>query len=495
MRKTIVGFAMLVMLVFMPLTPTGSEISPMTVIQEPVLSGEGLLQQVPYVWQEINGFCGWAAASIALQHIGVDLSLHDIFAVSTIGFSYAYIHYNDTILTYPGAIYTQAEPLDFLADLYGVNYTIFLSEDLTGATQYEQYWESQGINVGLLGSEAEAFNLMRQSIDAGYPLIVSVDPVWLPASDYDILREDDASGGAHGVVIVGYNDTRGTATIMDPGVGSFGDQFGFPDDGRGNYTEITYTALNNAWSNRYYISNLLKPVGEKVSDYSDRLGTMVRDKLLGVGSVYAPGSSSAYLWRYGEQGFRLMSEDLAVSGLTEYLSIFDGIDNERLFKSSVLLFIGLGIESALTIQYLSYRKAVKVLPSLMPDVDLTDFVSAAESALPHMEALSSNVSLIYPGELNRLEGIISKTFYNMSQEYNRTGDMAGTLQQYSSELDTISAHLMGVADGWLAAGNALAQIWPNDPLIVYGPAIVLGLAVVGVTVIFAVIKIRSKPSQ
>ncbi len=481
--------------ILVPISSSGVSQTTIAMPSQMTLADSGLLEHVPYVWQEINGFCGWAAASIALQYIGVALDLHDVFAASTIGFSYAYVHYNDTILTYPGAIYTQAEPLDFMADLYGVNYTIYMSQDLTGASEYEQYWESEGINVGLLSGEVEAFNLMRSSIDAGYPLVISVDPIWLPQSDYDVLRAQSATGGAHGVVIVGYNDTSGTARIMDPGVGSFGDQFGYPSDGRGNYTEITYTALNNAWSQRYYISNLLIPVGAVVDNFDDRLGSMIRDKLLGVGTVYSPGSTSAYLWDFGEQAFRQMSQDFTVDGLTSYFSIFDGIDNEVAFKSSILLFMGLGIETAVTLQYLSYRTAVQSLPSLISDVDLTSFVSAAEGALPHMAALSSNSTLIFPGNLTHIEGLVSETFYDMSLEYNETGDMANTLAVYSTELNAISAHLLGVADGWLAAGNALAEIWSNNPLVVYGPVILIGAAAAGVIVLYAIFHLRSKPSQ
>lgn len=496
LKKNAAALLVLLGFLLLPLsTGANSSISVSLPSSNFTLGGEGLLENVPYVWQEINGFCGWAAASIALQYIDVDLDLHDVFAVSTIGFSYAYIHYNDTLLTYPGAIYTQAEPLDFLADLHGVNFTIFMSEGLTGASEYEQYWESQGINVGLLGGDVEAFALMRGSIDAGYPLIISVDPVWLPQVDYDVLRLQSSTGGAHGVVIVGYNDTSGTAKIMDPGVGSFGDLFGYPDDGRGNYTEITYTALNNAWSQRYYISNLLIPIDEKVADYSQRLGPMIRDKLLGVGTAYAPGSSSAFLWDFGERAFRKMSTDFSVSGLIEFLSLFDGINDEVAFKSSILLFMGLGIESAVTLQYLSYRTALERLPSLLPDIDLTAFKDAAEDALPHMDALSSNESLIHPGNLTYLDGLVSETFYAMSLEYNQTGDMANTLAQYSSQLEQISTHLLGVADGWLAAGNALAEIWSNNPFIVYGPLIIIGAAVAGVLVVYAITQARSRPSQ
>ena len=162
-----------------------------------VLADEGLLDGVPYVWQEMNGFCAWAATSIAFQYAGVDADLHDLFALSSIGFTFGYIRYNDTMLMFPGALYDQVGPVDFVADLYGVNYTQYFDQDTPGAEQAVQVYESQGINVGLLNGEEGAFNLMRSSIDAGYPLLISVDPIWLPGDDYDVLREAGASGGGH----------------------------------------------------------------------------------------------------------------------------------------------------------------------------------------------------------------------------------------------------------------------------------------------------------
>jgi hypothetical protein len=494
MKYAAIGLFVLLALPFVPMATTdGSVTSTPTTLFLP--SSAGQLSGVPYEWQEINGFCAWAASAMALQYIGVNVNMHDVFAASSIGFSFAYIHYNDTILVYPGVIYTQAEPINFLADLYGVNYTIYLSEELSGASDYEQIWESEGINVGLLSGQTAAFNLMRSSINAGYPLLISVDPMWLPEADYDYLRTEGVSGGAHAVLIVGYNDTQGVATIMDPGVGSFGSLFGYPTDGRGINVSITYTALNNAWSSRYYISNLFKPLGQPAPDFEDRLGQMIRDKLLGVGDIYAPGSTSAYLWSFGENGFRKMAQDFTVDGLSQYMSIFDGIENERMFKSSILLFIGLGIETAVTLQYLSYRTALESLPSLMPDTDLTAFVNDASKALPDMAALSSNSTLIYPGDLSHIEGLVSKTFYNMSQQYNSTGDLGATLSQYSSELNEISSHLLGIADSWQAAGNALADIWPNNPFIVYEPFILLGVIGAGAVVLFVIVHIRTRPSQ
>ena len=501
MRYTALALAILLMMTFAPISTTTTNSAEVSLTYTPMsLSDEALLEGVPYVWQEINGFCAWAATSMALQYAGVDADLHDLFALTTIGFSHAYIHYNDSILVYPGAIYNQVGPVDFVADLYGVNYTIFYADYMTAADQYKQVWESQGINVGLLGGETDAFNLMRSTIDAGYPLLVSVDPSWLPAVDYDYLRETGSTGGGHGVLIVGYNDTSGSAIIVDPGVGVFGDLFGYPDDGRGNYTEILYTALNNAWSNRFYISNVFKPEGTPATDFADQLGIMVRDKLLGVGTTYAPSSSSAYLWSFGEVGFRQMSEDFTPEGLLDYFSIFptssfESPEAEKLFKAAVLIFMGLGIETTITLQYLSYRTAIERLPEFIPDRDLSAFSAAAQAALPHMDALSSNSTLINPGNLSYIEGTLSTTFYDISRSYNTTGDLESTLTEYATELGVISQHLLGIADSWLAAGNALADIWSNNILIIYGPWLAVGVFAAGVIIVTAFLKIRKTPSQ
>ncbi|MFW9848009.1 MAG: hypothetical protein ACFFF4_02650 [Candidatus Thorarchaeota archaeon] len=496
------GIPFLTVIVFMLVVsaiPTGSTTNVNLVSSPMSLAGEGLVEGVPYVWQEMNGFCAWAATSIAFQAAGVDADLHDIFALTSIGFSFGYIRYNDTMLMFPGALYDQVGPVDFVADMYGVNYTQFIADYTPGADQAKQVWESQGINVGLLSGETDAFNLMRSTIDSGYPLLISVDPIWLPAPDYDVLRESGASGGGHGILVVGYNDTSGSATIIDPGVGSFGDNFGYPDDGRGNYTEILYTALNNAWAPRYYISSVFKPQGAPLSDRSDRLGMLIRDKLLGVGTTYSPSGTNAYLWSFGEAGFRQMGNDFTPSVLQSYLSvfsstIFDSPEDEQQFKSTLLLLIGLGAESTISLQYLSYRTALERLPKFVNE-DLSAFLDSADDALPHMAAISSNTTMIYPGNLTVLDAPISTTFFDISQEYNSTGDLEVALNNHAVELAEISGHLIAIADSWRVAGNALVEIWPNDPLVLYGPLLIVAGSAVVIIAAVVIMKIKRTPSQ
>jgi hypothetical protein len=491
-RLAIITFLLLLAI---PSTLAPVEARPDSSINQHQPSNVEVLHNVPYVWQEINGFCAWAALSMALQYIDVELDLHDVLAASTIGFSFANIRFNDTLLVFPGAIYTQAEPTDFVSDLYGVNYTIYLSAQMDGATEISELWRSEGINVGLLNSQDAAFDIMRSTVDDGYPLLISVDPSWLPAEDYDYLRERGLSGGAHGVLIVGYNDTDGSVTISDPGVGAFGENFGYPTDNRGNYTKMTYTALNTAWSNRFYISNTFKPTSTENLDQSSILGPMVRDKLLGVASSYTSDPTGSIIGNFGEKSFRALSEDITVEGLLDYIQVFDGMTNEQEFKAQVLFFIGVGLESSITLQYLSYRTAVQSLQELMPDINLDSFLVAAQTAIPHFDALSDNSSLVYPGNISMLEGSFVNTFIDIVESYNASGDLNSVLDEYESELNTISQHLLGVADSWLAAGNALAEIWPNNIFSTYGVWIALGGFGAGAVVVALVLYIRKTPSQ
>ncbi len=454
-----------------------------------------VLQGVPYVWQEINGFCNWAATTILLRYAGVEMTMHDLLAVSGVGFAFAYIKYNDTMMAFPGAIYQQVDPVFFVAQLYGLNYTLYISSDVEGIESQVNLLRSRGVNVGLISGQSEALDLMRSTIDSGYPLLISVDPRWLPASDYDFMREQGITGGGHAVVLVGYDDTAGVAYIQDPGVGSFGHQYGYPVDGRGNYSQISYTNLNLAWSERYYISITLTPGLEPIQNPEDEIGPRVRDLLLGVGERYSPGSSSAYLWQFGYSAFNGLATDLSVDGLKTYLSIFDGVDNEVFFKSALLVFIGLGVESQITLQYLSYRIGLERLPAYLPSVDLTEFETAASAALPHFAALSDNTTLIHPGNVSVTAGFVSQTFRSVANLYNSTGNLDDALAAYSDDLATITTHLQAISDSWKEAGDALAVYWPQGSLMANLPLISAIIGVAAGVVVIAVYLVKRIPSQ
>ncbi|MFX1484447.1 MAG: hypothetical protein ACFFCP_14805, partial [Promethearchaeota archaeon] len=361
--------------------------------------------------------------------------------------------------------------------------------------QTVQVYQSEGINIGIIDGQSEALDLMRKTIDSGYPILISVDPMFLPASDYDILREQGLSGGGHGVLVVGYNDSDAAATIIDPGVGSFGDNFGYPIDGRGNYTTISYTLLLDAWSNRYFITSTFFPLASSPGSIDSLLGPMVRDKLLGVGTTYFPTSASAYIGKFGQNAFRELSKDLTPSGLESYLSLYNDVEDKVNFTAYLIYYIGVGLEAQVTLQFLSYRTALHALPALMPNTDLADFVSAAEAALPAFEILANNATLIYPGNLSQATGFVATTFKGISDSYNSSGNLNSSLTSFETELKNITDNLLVIADSWQAAGLVLDALWPSGFLQVYGPILAFAGAGVGVLVIVTFWWVRKKPSQ
>jgi hypothetical protein len=459
------------------------------------LSNEGLIEGVPYVWQEINGFCSWAAASIMFQSAGVPADMFTLFAASTVGFSFASARYNATLIAFPGVYYRQDLNTYIASQVFGLNLTFYLDSNSQGAELNLAAMQSDGISVSLLDGEQGAMNLMRKTIDRGHPLMISVDPIWLPSSDYDYLRNVNASGGAHGVVIVGYDDELLQATIMDPGVGSFGDNYGYPDDGRGNYTTISYWDLRNAWSARAFISITIEQSEVEPAPES-YLGPIIRDRLLGVPLSYRATGQDALIAKYGQASFRDLSNFFSESAITDLLSIYDDVENARNFKTLLLLTIGVGLEGIFTLQYLSYRTALDSMPSVFPNLDLTDFNDAANQALPHFDAISSNKSLIYPAtNFSVYTGLIARTFIEMATQYNSTGDLNQVLLDKSGELSSIANHLTAIADSWQAAGNSLAVYWPNDFLSTYGSILIpasVGIAAIIITIIYW---IKRSPSQ
>jgi hypothetical protein len=461
-----------------------------------IFSGEGLIDDVPYVWQEINGFCSWAAASIMFQSAGIPADMYTLFAASTAGFSFVSARYNDTLIPLPGVYYRQDINTLIAAQVFGLNLTFYFDSNTPSAELNRAAMESDGISVSLIDGDDGAMNLMRTTINRGHPLMISVDPIWLPADDYDYIRDLGAYGGGHGVVIVGYDDDLLQATIMDPGVGAFGDNYGYPEDGRGNYTTISYWDLRQAWSARDYVSLTIEE-GPAPVDPQSYIGPIIRDRLLGDTTSYRAIGEAAIIGKYGEASFRDLSNFFTPDGIMSLLSAYDGSDNEQYLKTLILINVGVGLEASFTLQHLSYRKALSSLVDILPMSEIgVDFYNIAGAAMNHFPFISSNTSLIYSGtNLSVYTGLISSTFIDIATEYNSTGDINSALTEFDDELTEISMHVVEIADVWLAAGNSLAVIWPNDFLATYGFILIpatIGVAAVILTIIYW---IKRSPSQ
>jgi hypothetical protein len=446
---------------------------------QPSAEGYGYISEIPYQWQEINGFCHWSALSMALRHAGAPLDLHSLFAASGIGFSTGYIRYEDLAVFLSGSTLRQMEPLPTIANLYGLDIDIYMDDDVGIGTAYGPAMEAWGLTYTDIDGWAGALNLIQTTIDDGYPLAIWTDPYYLPPSDYDIARtmgwQSEDTGSGHSVLCVGYNDTAGEVMIMDPGVGAFGEAFGFPDDGRWLYS-VNYSTLENAMRFMSYGSVVVKTGNGPPDDFTTSLASYICDRLRGDRSSYGEGLEDIFFANFGADAFRGLSYDLTKESIINYLDDVSSFKEDRVYA---LVTTGLQLEMGFTLQYLSYREGLKALPSILTELDLEAFSESASQALPHLAVLSENASWIdtyYP-----VNGtIVTQTFTNIADLYYETDDLEAALEYYNQELEDIRGHLIAIAETWIAAADSLEAASHDSDVtvqLVIGSGLVIVIAV------------------
>jgi len=197
---------------------------------------------------------------MALQSAGISLDLAGLCAVSGIGFSAGYVRYEDNWIFVSGPIYRQQVTYANLAELYGLDVEFYVDTNCSEfAALFELVLQANNVNWTELDGWDDAFQVMKSSIDDGYPVEVYVDLYHLPHPDYDFIRDLGLSDSnpSHSILITGYNETAGVAYVMDPAIGVLENSVATPDDNSWFY-EINFTSLNQAWS-KSYASVVIKP--------------------------------------------------------------------------------------------------------------------------------------------------------------------------------------------------------------------------------------------
>lgn len=451
----------------------------------------GEVMDISYVWQQINGFCYWATLSMALQSIGIQLDLADVFAATGIGFTAGYVRYEDIWMFLSGSMYRQQSTLATAADLFGFEVEFYLDTDSTDiGLPFSLIMESYNVNWTEIDGWDDAFQVLKDGIDSGYPVEVYVNLQNLPAPDYDLVRDFglNETVPTHSILITGYNETSGTAQIIDPGIGLFDNPASFPNDGSWYY-EINLTSLNKAWLGLYG-TTIIKPGSRTTEDFSQSLANYIAERLHGDRISYAPGSEDLFFWNFGSNAFRAMAADLTDTGLSLFIDEFDEYDLHT--RSIILQNLGFEIEKSLTLQYESYRAAIDAIPKILPDLDLQSFVSEGKLALEHLEVFADNSTVntpFYTGGVKMMTNIFESIAYQY--EYIFDGDLSSSVSVYEEDLAAIRTHLTTIADVWDVAADALEKALLGHQT---SPPILLSVSIIGVVVLVIAI-LRRKSSM
>jgi len=419
------------------------------------LADSGYVTGIPFVWQETNGFCYWATLSMALSNIGIDLDLAEVCAATGIGFSASYLRYEDTMMYISGSSYKQQTTLETVADILGFEVEFYMDSDTTDwAHLFSLTLESLNINWTEIDGWDGAFQILKSSIDSGFPVEIYANLQNLPAEDYDLFRDLGITDPTptHSIIITGYNETAGTVQITDPAIGLFDDPATFPDDGSWLY-DISFTSLNQSWL-ASYAATVIKPGNGEPEDFEQSLANYIVDRLRGDRNSYSPDAEEVFFWNFGSDAFRALASDLTETGISSFMDEFDEYNLQT--RSIILQSLAIELESFLTQQHQSYRVALKALPRVLPSLDLVDFVSAGEPAIEHLEVFSDNSTVNTPFYLSGIK-LVTKTFFDIASEYENDGDLSSALAMYEENLAVIRTHLNAIADAWDAAADALER--------------------------------------
>lgn len=424
------------------------------------LADSDYLTDIPYVWQQTNGFCYWATLSMSLSPIGIDLDLAEVCAATGIGFSASYLRYEDTLMFLSGSGYKQQSILETATDILGFEVEFYLDSDCTDwANLFALTLESFNVSWTEIDGWDDAFHVLKNSIDSGFPVEIYANLQNLPAEDYDLFRDLGITDPTptHSILVTGYNETAGTAEIMDPAIGLFDNPATFPDDGSWLYN-ISFTSLNQSWL-ASYATTVIKPGNGEPENFEQNLATYIIDRLRGDRNSYSPGAEEVFFWNFGADSFRALASDLTDSGLTSFMEEYNEYDLQT--RSIILQNLAITIETCLTQQHQSYQMALEALPRILPSLDLEDFVTAGEPAIEHLSVFSDNSTVntpFYPSGIK----LVTKTFFDIASEYESDGDLSSAVAMYEENLSEIRAHLNAIADAWDAAADALERELTED---------------------------------
>ncbi|MGD9397152.1 MAG: C39 family peptidase, partial [Candidatus Thorarchaeota archaeon] len=396
----------------------------------------------------------------------------------------------------PGVMVRQIGWFEFFTDLFGLEMEFYLDSSNDYGWNAKQMLVSLGYDLTDYADSALSLpmRVMRESIDNGYPLAISVDTYYLPAEDWDIIRDHvgplQPGGVGHAITIIGYNDTTQRVQVHDPGVGLLGENYGYPDDGRWNYS-MSYSQLQDAWESAGYVTFRVANGTGPVEDFEERLASYITQRLLGNRTSYFEGGENFFYLGTGANAFRGMALDMTFEAIRDYCTYYLEVD-----KPTAIRLLGHNLEVMMTMQYLAFRSSLESLPDLLPSKNLQPFLQAASEALPHMESLSHNASITSGIDVIPRDTLLYNTFFDMASSFEASPDLDRAIGEFSNELEEISIHMLAIADAWEAAGMVLSQeleesgnILDDNMVIVIGG----GAAILVIGVIIVVW--RRKPSQ
>lgn len=462
-------------------------------------SSQYMVSNVPYIWQEVNGLCAWAALTMVFQHFGVDATLAQILDVSGVGFAFYYVRADPTLLFYPGPLGSQIPDSEFLADTFGMDVTWYFGEDTPGIGQLKSVLEQQGMSVTVFASFMAGFEQLKQDLANNTPLVISVNPLrFSTIRDYQALGLPPGTLAAHGVVAVGYNDTH--VFIHDPGVGSFGTEYGYPTDQRGTTVPIPLEDFQRAWEDRALTAYKFLPTQEpQLSVEALRSLTIERIIAKLEGDYHAYAYAPVPMW-LGADAFVQMGEDLQPTEFEAMLTSWDTYFGNRTQLVSTLTDIKSAYLGSLTLTHEAMKRAATDLFEVLHNLNsYSTALNFLTNTLDLFEALVDPAVLHYPADESKrtTTTLFDEAFNLMVQTLSEGQSIEQTVQTATSQLEALSSQITSMGATLIDFSSALKEApstTTSDPVVgeQLNLQVILPIALLGGIIVIVVGVVKRK---
>lgn len=426
----------------------------------PTGGGGGDIENVPYTWQKIDGFCAYASLSSVFQYYGENMSLEKTLALSGAAWGAGRVKAGSNWLFLTGPLSMQMWDFDYLADSLGYELKLYYSEKgiLPGSAQrFERIAKSLDLETQTLDNWPDAKALLESKLENETPIILSVDAYYLPHNQYLTLPRGTLLLPRHGVVAVGYSEND--VEIMDPAIGVLGENYGRPSRSQATY-HVGFSRLRKGWKNTGFTAFSLEKAGEG-EDLTKSLVSRIRNKISPPDNITGIYPQVLSEQPAGYRAFAALGRDFAPENFLSLLKSWNTRFHENRTKLvETLQGARSSLVKALTSTKYSLSKGTKGLKKFSENYEKA--VEELNRAVEEFGDISDNYRLLYPVKDKRSDNTsLDLAFDTLSEKLGENASLESAIESARPYLENLSRIFENISSHLRRSSEILKE--PEEP--------------------------------
>lgn len=433
-QLTIAGIAVLA---FISLIVASASLTSASASEGSLMEKNPEIDNIPYTWQEIDGFCAYASFSSVLQYYGENLSLEKTLALSGASWGAARVKAGTSWLFLTGPLSMQMWDFGYLADSLGYKLKLYYSEKglpPSSAQKVERIAKSLDFETQTLGNWSEAKALLESKLENEVPIILSVDAYYLPHDQYLTLPRGTLLLPRHGVVAVGYS--KNGVEIVDPAIGVLGENYAHPSKSQATY-DVGFSRLRKGWKNTGFTAFSLEKAGEG-EDIIKSVVSRIRNKISPPDNITGIYPQTLSERPTGYRTFAALSRDFAPENFLSLLKSWNTRFHENRAKVvETLQGARSSLVKAMTLTKYSLSKGTKGLKKFSENYEKA--VGELNRAVNEFGNISDNYRLLYPVKDKRSDNTaLDLAFDALSDKLRENASLESAIESARPHLENLS---------------------------------------------------------